>query len=496
MSATSTRRRARADVICAAAVGPQRYATVHNPARTHEVVGEYALADAVTVDSVVAACAAAARLWGELAGSERGSLLAAAAALIDTDVLERAQLLSTEQGKVLWESRLDVGGAPFLLRYYAGLAEQVAEEELIEDERGTSIIRRRPIGPTVVIVPWNAPVYLCMMSLAPALAAGNPVIVKPSEFAPLVLTEVLETVSRALPPGVLSVVPGLGGEAGAALVADPRIRKVVFTGGTATGREVLRTAAQTIKSVSMELGGNDPAIVLDSASIDDELVSQLRHAVFTTSGQVCFNVKRIYVQRSIHDEFVSRFREAVDEIVVGDGLDPRSTIGPLNNRKQFDSARGVLERTRAGGAELEELGRKLHPTTWEGGYFMAPVIATGLPHDSELVGVEQFAPVIPILPFDELEQAIAWANNSEYGLAASVWSADVQHALEVARRIESGSVFINSHRIGSSDMSLPFGGMKQSGLGRNHGMWAVDECSELQAISHRPGKDFPGPNNV
>ena len=486
----------RADVVSAAAVGPQRYATVHNPARTHEVVGEYALADAAAVDSVVAACAAAAPLWGNLEGAERGRLLADAATAIDTGIPERAQLLTTEQGKVLWESRLDVGGAPFLLRYYAELAARAAEEELIEDERGTSIIRRLPIGPTVVIVPWNAPVYLCMMSLAPALAAGNPVIVKPSEFAPLVLTEVLETVSRALPPGVLSVVPGLGAQAGTALVAHERIRKVIFTGGTATGREVLRTAAPTIKSVSMELGGNDPAIVLDSAVIDDELVGQLRHAVFTTSGQVCFNVKRIYVQRPIHDEFVSRFREAVDEIAVGDGLDPRSAIGPLINRTQFDRARGLVERAREAGATLDELGTRLDPDGWDGGYFMAPMIATGLPHDSELVAVEQFAPVIPIVPFDELEQAVAWANDSDYGLAASVWSADVGHAIEVARRIESGSVFINSHRIGSSDMSLPFGGIKQSGLGRNHGMWAIDECSELQAISHRPGKDFPGPHNV
>jgi aldehyde dehydrogenase len=496
MSTATTRTTSRADVISAATVGPQRYAAVHNPARAHEVVGEYALADAAAVDRVVAACAAAAPLWAGLTGAERGRLLADAATLIDSGSAERAQLLTTEQGKVLWESRLDVGGAPFLLRYYAELAERAAAEELIEDERGTSIIRRLPIGPTVVIVPWNAPVYLCMMSLAPALAAGNPVIVKPSEFAPLVLTEVLETLSRALPPGVLSVVPGLGAEAGTALVAHEQIRKVVFTGGTTTAREVLRTAAPTIKSVSMELGGNDPAIVLDSAVVDDELVSQLRHAVFTTSGQVCFNVKRIYVQRSIHDEFLARFREAVDEIAVGDGLDPRATIGPLINRTQLDRARGFVERARAAGAGVEELGTRLDHDAWDGGHYMAPMIATGLPHDSELVRVEQFAPVIPIVPFDELEQALAWANDSEYGLAASIWSADSGHALEVARRIEAGSVFVNSHRIGSSDMSLPFGGIKQSGLGRNHGMWAIDECSELQAISHRPGKDFPGPHNT
>jgi aldehyde dehydrogenase len=486
----------RAEVISAAGVSAQRYSTVHNPARTAEVVGEYALADAATAEKVVTACAGAAPMWAGLSGAERGRLLADAAALIADHMGERAQLLTREQGKVLWESRLDLGGGPFLLRYYADLAAQLDAEEITEDERGTSIIRRVPIGPTVVIVPWNAPVYLCMMSIAPALAAGNPVIVKPSEFAPLVLTETLRTVSDSLPPGVLSVLPGLGGEAGTALVADPRVRKVVFTGGTATGREVLRTAAETIKSVSMELGGNDPAIVLDSASIDDELITQLRHAVFTTSGQVCFNVKRIYVQRAVHDEFLSRFRQAVDEIVVGDGLDERSTIGPLNNRKQFDSARAVIERARAAGAQLEELGTVLDPAAWDGGYFLRPTIATGLPHESELVRVEQFAPVIPIVPFDEPEQAIAWANDSEYGLAASVWSDDITHALTVARRIESGSVFVNSHRIGSSDMSLPFGGMKQSGLGRNHGMWAIDECSELQAISHRPGKDFPGPHNT
>lgn len=487
----------RAEVISPAAIGAVRYGEVRNPARREEVVGRFALADAAVVDAVVAAAEQAGRAWGALAGAERAELLRRAADALDHDVATRAELLTREQGKVLWESRLDVGGASRLLRYYAELAEEAAREEVVEDARGTTVIRRTPVGPTVVIVPWNYPVFLCLMGLAPALAAGNPVIVKPSEYAPLALTETLALLSAALPEGVLSVVPGLGTEAGGALVTHPGVRKVVFTGGTATGRAILRDAAEQIKSVSLELGGNDPAIVLDSARLDDDTIRELRHSVYTCTGQVCFNVKRIYVHRSRHDELVELLRAAVDEIAVGDGLDARSTIGPLNNQRQFDAVRALVEQTRADGAKVETLGSAVDPAGWEQGWFLRPSIVTGIPHEAPLVACEQFGPLVPIVPFDDVEQAVAWANDTEFGLAASVWSEDAAHALEVGRRIRAGSVFVNSHRVGSTDMSMPFGGMKQSGLGRNHGMWAIDECSELQALAHRPDTAaFPGPDNV
>ncbi|MFI6929608.1 aldehyde dehydrogenase family protein [Streptomyces sp. NPDC050287] len=483
-----------AQVVSAGRTYEAETAPVVNPARTGEIVGTYALAGPRIVNEVVHNAVAAAATWGSSSGAERGRLLHAAADALEQNTASRAELLTREQGKVLWESQLDVGGAPRLLRYYADIAPAADEETVVRDERGTTVIRRLPMGPTVVIVPWNYPVYLCMMALAPALAAGNPVIVKPSEFAPLALTETLAMLASALPAGVVNVVPGLGSEAGAALVSHPGVRKVLFTGGTETGRAVLRGAAENITSVSLELGGNDPAIVLDTAGLDDRLIREIRRSVYTCTGQVCFNIKRLYVQRGVYDEFVDKFRQAVDEIVVGDGLDPASTIGPLNNERQFTSVTALLESTRRAGARVDVLGRPLDDADWDNGYFMLPSVVTGVPHDSPLVSREQFGPTVPVVAFDDVEDAVRMANDTEYGLAASVWSEDAEHALAVGRRIAAGSVFVNSHRVGSSDMTMPFGGMKRSGLGRNHGMWAIDECSELQALSHRPDTSaFPGP---
>jgi len=348
------------------------------------------------------------------------------------------------------------------------------------------------MGPTALIVPWNYPVYLCVMGLAPALMAGNPVVVKPSEFAPLALTRVLRHIAEQLPPGVLNVVPGTGGEAGAALVAAPEIRKVLFTGGAESGRSVLRGASDRFKSVSLELGGNDPALVLESASLDDTTMREIRRAVFACSGQVCFNIKRIYVHQSKYSEFVDKFSSAVDEIVVGDGTDTRSTIGPLNNEKQYRSVGQLIEQT-ARSSVVKTLGTKADADTWDRGYFTLPSVVTGASQDSPIVQGEQFGPLVPVLSFADEDEAVRLANDTEFGLAASVWTADPAHGLDLARRVEAGSVFVNSHRVGSSDQTMPFGGMKQSGLGRNHGMWAIEECSELQAISHRPDTSaFPG----
>ncbi|OMQ16146.1 hypothetical protein A7K94_0204565 [Modestobacter sp. VKM Ac-2676] len=396
---------------------------------------------------------------------------------------------------MLWESRVDVGGAAHILGYYTGLADHLAEDRVFRsDARGTVWSGRRPMGVTGVIVPWNSPVYLAFLGIAPALLAGNTVVVKPSELAPLTLSAVLEILAGNLPEGVVGVVPG-GAEAGAAIAAHHGIRKVFFTGSTATGQQVMRAAAGNLKNISLELGGNDPAIVLESAVVDDRLVDELVQSVFTASGQICFNVKRIYVHRSHHDEFVARYTAAVDRLVVGDGLDPRSTMGPVNNRPQFERVTALLERTRAEGATVTTLGTALDPAGWEDGYFLLPSVVTDVRPGAELVACEQFGPVVPVLPFDSDDEVVDLANDTEFGLAASVWSEDREHALRVARRLESGSVFLNVHRIGASDVSMPFGGFKGSGIGRGHGITALEACTELQTIAdHVDVSGFPGPN--
>jgi aldehyde dehydrogenase len=469
---------------------------VVNPARTSEVVGEVAMGGAEHVDRAVQAAAAAFPAWAALHPRERAERMAAAAAALAEHVGRLGELLTREQGKVLWETKLDVGGAGYMLKWYTDLADSLAEDEVFRsDARGTIWTGRRPMGVTGVIVPWNSPVYLGFLGIAPALLAGNTVVVKPSELAPLALGEVLRIVAEHFPTGVLNVVPG-GREAGAAIAGHPLIRKVFFTGSTTTGQAVMREAAGNLKNISLELGGNDPAIVLESAHVDDALAEELVRSVYSASGQICFDVKRIYVHEAHHADFVERFTAAADRLVVGDGLDPRVSMGPVSNRAQYDKVSGLIERTKASGATVRTVGRQLDPGSWDEGLFLLPSVVTDVDPKAEVVVDEQFGPVVPILPFTDDAEAIAMANDTEFGLAASVWSRDREHALRVARQVQSGTVFINVHRYGASDVSMPFGGVKGSGIGRGHGLSALHACTELQTVAdYVDVSAFPGPDN-
>jgi aldehyde dehydrogenase len=472
------------------------WSPVVNPARTSELVGEVAMGGAEHVDRAVAVAHAAFPAWAATPPAARAERMAAAAAALAEHNGPLAELLTREQGKVLWETRLDVGGAGHILGWYTGVADVLAEDEVFRsDARGTIWTGRRPMGVTGVIVPWNSPVYLAFLGIAPALLAGNTVVVKPSELAPLALGEVLRIVAEHLPEGVLSVVPG-GREAGAAIAGHRLIRKVFFTGSTSTGQAVMREAAGNLKNISLELGGNDPAIVLESARVDDALAEELVRSVYSASGQICFDVKRIYVHRSHHAEFLERFTAAADRLVVGDGLDPRATMGPVSNRAQFDKVSGLIERTRASGATVRTVGTQLDPESWDQGLFLLPTVVSDVDPRAEIVTDEQFGPVVPVLPFADDDEAVALANDTEFGLAASVWSADREHALQVARRVESGTVFLNVHRYGASDVSMPFGGVKGSGIGRGHGLAALHACTELQTVAdYVDVSAFPGPDN-
>jgi aldehyde dehydrogenase len=467
---------------------------VPNPAMTSETVGWTAMATEADADLAVETAHRAFAGWSTLSPAERAALLEAAADVLDPGAAERARLLVREQGKVLWEARMETGRTGDMLRYYASLADEVAAEEVSTDARGTMVVRRRPMGVTAIIVPWNAPVYLALLAVAPALMAGNTIVVKPSELAPLALTETLTTLAQALPTGVVNVVPGDGAVVGQALSRHPLVRKVLFTGSTASGQAVMRTAAETVKNIGLELGGNDPAIVLESARIDDQLVREMVKGVYTGTGQICFNVKRIYVHESRYAEFVDAFTAAVDEIVVGSGLDEATTMGPLNNEPQLRRVEALLATTRAAGANVATLGRKLDPQTWDDGYFMLPSVVTDLPDDADLVRCEQFGPTVPVLRFRDEHEVLARANDSEFGLAASLWTEDVDHAFDLARGVEAGTVFVNVHRLGASDITMPFGGVKRSGIGRNHGLVAIQGCMEMQVVAHRVDHDrLPGP---
>jgi aldehyde dehydrogenase len=484
-----------AHVLVGRSTHPAPLAPVVNPALTSETVGWTAMGTAADADLAVRTAHRAFPRWSALTPAERGAYLVDAAAALDPSGEERARLLVREQGKVLWEARMETSRVGDMLRYYASLAEEVAAEKVTDDARGSLRVRRRPMGVTAIIVPWNAPVYLAFLAVAPALMAGNPIVVKPSELAPLALTETLTTLAAVLPEGVVNVVPGDGAVVGAALSAHPLVRKVLFTGSTATGQAVMRAAAGTVKNVGLELGGNDPAIVLESARITDQLIGELVKGVYTGTGQICFNVKRIYVHESRYREFLSAFTAAVDEIVVGSGLHPEATMGPLNNDPQRRRVEELVAGARSSGADVATVGRKLDPATWDSGYFMLPSVVSGLSDDADLVRCEQFGPTVPVLPFRDEDDVVARANDSEFGLAASLWTEDVDHAFELSRRIESGTVFVNVHRLGASDITMPFGGMKRSGIGRNHGIVAIEGCMEMQVVAHRVDHErLPGPH--
>jgi acyl-CoA reductase-like NAD-dependent aldehyde dehydrogenase len=488
-----------AGYVAGAETSPGRWGAVVNPADIGETVGEYAVSGADDVDSAVRAAHESFPGWRELGAYRRAELMLDAANELERLAPELAPVISLEVGKVLAESKVDASGAPGLLRAFAALADLAEREiDVTADDASrpatSARIRRVPVGPVAVISPWNTPVYLTFNMVAPALISGCTVVVKPPEVAPLAVTAMLRRCAELLPPGVLNVVPGTGGETGEALTRHELVRGVLFTGGVASGRRVLEAAASTIKKVSLELGGNDPAVVLESASVDDELLRELVAGTFSSSGQICYNVKRVYVHRSRYDELVDGLAEMLRGLVVGDPFDPGVHMGPLTTRAGYDRAHRLLADVERDGAQVLRRGVRAASAKWDDGLYVDPVLVTGVRPDAELVVEEQFAPVLPILPFDTDDEAVAEANRTEYGLGSSVWSGDVGHAETVAARIEAGNTFINVHRIGASVASVPFGGVKRSGLGRNHREYSLSSCTEEHAVVHieQPHTRLPG----
>ena len=446
-----------------------------NPARPAEVVGE--VAETADVDVVVRAAADAQQDWARVPLPDRARALTAAVAPIDARLDELAELLARESGKPRADSRGEIGFALTFARWAASRAAEVLADVEVDDDLGRLALRRVPYGVVGAVTPWNAPVILAMLKVAPALCAGNAVVVKPSPLSPLTVTAVLEAIAAALPPGLLAVVHG-GADVGGAMVGHPAVRKVAFTGGEVTGRAIAHAAAERLTPAVLELGGNDPAIVLPDADLTDEAMDRLVMASFATSGQVCMAAKRLYVHRSRADAFVEAYAAAADRVLVtGDPLEGGVTMGPLVSRSAAERVRGLL-----GGGTVHRLGtsRELGD-----GYFVEPALVTGLDDDAPLVAEEQFGPVVPLLVFDDEDEVVARANAGELGLGASVWSADEDRAVALAARLEAGFVFVNTH--GRTGMSLraPFGGIKSSGYGREYGDEGLLEYAQT-CTTHAP----------
>lgn len=448
---------------------------VTNPA-TLEVVGEVESCDARTLDMAVSAARRAQPAWAADEAVRRVALGRAAEILTEHQD-EIALIVSREQGKPVPQAAREVFNCARAASWYAGI--EVSEQVLRDTDTQRIVAQRRPIGVVGVITPWNFPVTILAMKLWAALRAGNTVVIKPAPTTPLSTLRIAELLGDVLPPGVVNTVTG-GGELGGWMTNHPGIGKISFTGSTRTGKAVMASGAETLKRLTLELGGNDPAILLDDADLTAAAPALVRSAFFN-AGQVCQAVKRVYVPRHLEDALVPLLvQEANAFITLGCGQDADTTVGPVNNRMQHDVVTRLVSAARAEGADVRELGTD-HSAELPG-HFFRPVLVTGLTNDSALVAEEQFGPALPVVAYDDLDELVTHLNDEDFGLDASVWSASESRALAVAQRIRAGQVFVNSHA-GPPEPDIPFGGVKGSGFGREMGLTGLDDVTELRILT-------------
>ncbi|RSS58656.1 aldehyde dehydrogenase family protein [Streptomyces sp. WAC01280] len=429
------------------------------------------------LDDVVARAQRAWHVW-RTDPAVRTTALRAAADAVEAAGDDLARLLTREQGKPLAESYAEIVRTAARLRYFADLAPRTRR---IDDGRPVhSEVRWRPVGPVAAIVPWNFPLQLAAAKFAPALAAGNTVVLKPSPHTPLATRLLCSVLATVLPEDVLSVVTGRE-PLGARLAAHPGIRHVTFTGSVPTGRAVAEAASASLARVTLELGGNDAAVLLDDVDVE-RIADRLFWAAFRNCGQVCMAVKRVYAPARLHSEVVEALAQRAKAVAVGSGLDPDTRIGPVNNAPQLARVEQVTRQALAAGARAAAGGHRLDGA----GYFFAPTILTDVPPDSPVVTEEQFGPVLPVLPYRDLHEAVDAANGTGFGLGGSVWGTDLDRAEAVADRLECGTAWINHH----AELSLaqPFAGVKNSGVGVAGGPWGL--YGNLRPfVVHRPREE-------
>jgi acyl-CoA reductase-like NAD-dependent aldehyde dehydrogenase len=447
------------------------FAPVVNPS-TGETITDVHLATPADLEQAVKSARAAAPAWGADAPARAAALETIATTITDS-AEELARLLSTEIGVPLKDTRLEAAGAAAFARYRARTP--LPEDVLHDDERQSVVVRRRPIGVVGAILPWNAPLLIAAEKIAAAFAAGNTVVVKSSPLAPLTVARLGELLQDRLPAGVLSI---LSGEAdlGAALVEHDNVGMISFTGSIRAGRQIMAAAAPRLKRLSLELGGNDAAVVLPDADVARTAPKVFANAVYR-SGQICAGIKRVYVHADIYEATVAAFADLANRTAVGDPFADGIAIGPLSNRMQFERVEALVDDARASGARVVAGGARIGNR----GAFYAPTVITGAGPDVAVVAEEQFGPVVPVIRYDHLDEAVDAANGTDFGLGASVWGTDTDAAAAVAGRLDAGSVWVNRHGVVSPE--VPFGGTKQSGVGRSNGDVGVDAYSELTTIS-------------
>jgi acyl-CoA reductase-like NAD-dependent aldehyde dehydrogenase len=444
---------------------------VINPATAREEF-DCPRATIAQLDRAVAAAKAAFPAWSRTPIAERKAALLKIADIIETNATELARLLTQEQGKPLGDATGEVYGAAAFFRYFTSLD---LPPKVIQDTEGKLVeAHRRPLGVVGAIIPWNFPLILMAFKVPAALLAGNTLVVKPAATTPMATLRLFELIADTVPPGVLNVIADAN-DLGGAITSHPDIRKVSFTGSTATGKKVMAGAAEMLKRITLELGGNDAGIVLEGS--DPKAVApKIFGAAFQNSGQVCIAMKRVYVHESIYDAMCLELAALANAAVIGDGLEQGTQLGPLQNKMQYDRVLDLIEDSRRHGKIIAG-----GDTPDREGYFIRPTIVRDITDGTRLVDEEQFGPVLPVISYVDPEDALARANASPWGLGGSIWSTDLDKAYDLASRMEAGTVWINQH----ADLApnIPFGGAKQSGLGVELGEEGLAEFTQLQIIN-------------
>jgi acyl-CoA reductase-like NAD-dependent aldehyde dehydrogenase len=449
--------------------------TMLDPA-TGEVVAEAPVHTVEDLDRAVAAAANAQPVWAAFGHEGRSAVLLRAADAVERSAEDLARLLSREQGKPLngLNARFEVGACVAWLR--ATAATPLETETVVDDGETRAELHYKPIGVVGAIGPWNWPMMISTWQIAPALRMGNAVVVKPSEYTPLSVLALAKVLNEELPEGLLTVISG-GRDVGERLAGHPSVGKIMFTGSTATGKAIIKSSADTVKRLTLELGGNDAGIVLPDAD-PKAIAESLFWGAFINTGQTCAALKRLYVHEDIYDAVCEELTTIAAAAPMGNGLDETSVLGPLQNKQQFDIVNRLVESAKDSGARVLLGG---NPAQDQPGYFYPTTLVADIDNDNPLVAEEQFGPALPIIRYSTVDQAVAMANGLEVGLGASVWSSNPAAAREVASKIQAGTVWINKH--GAVDPRVPFGGAKQSGYGLEFGVEGLKALGIPQIIN-------------